>query len=159
MQRIFVSTIIMSLGLGIPMIAVADTYDDFMKTKIAEFQSNPGDESKCKHKKIETIAGDFKKIYDLCILRGKPVTFHIYTDGTSLDISDYRNGKLVHIALSEFGDGVGFRNGQPVVEWHYSEYGQRGVNWQITAQAKASHLASAAEQRRVLLKLFGVHTH
>jgi hypothetical protein len=154
MQRILGLIIIMSLSLSIPMTACADTYDDFMKTKIAEFKSTSGDEFKCKHKKIETIKGDFKKIYDLCVLRGKPVTLHIYTDGTALSISNYRNGKLVHMALSEFGDGVGFRNGQPVVEWHYGEYGQRGINWKITAQRKAEYLASAAEERRLLLKLF-----
>jgi hypothetical protein len=128
-----------------------------MKTKIAEFRSTPGDEFKCRHKKIAKIEGDFKTSYDLCILRGKPVTLHIYTDGTALGISNYRNGKLVHMALSEFGDGVGFRNGQPVVEWHYGEYGQRGVNWKITTKDKASYLANAAQQKRVLLELFGTY--
>jgi hypothetical protein len=158
MQRILSSIISISLGISIPIIASADTYDDFMKTKIAEFQSTPSDIRKCKHKKIATSTGDFTKIYDLCLLQGKPVTLYVYTDGAALDISDYRNGKLVQIALSEFGDGVGFHNGQPVVEWHAGEYGRRGVNWKITAQDQASYLASAAEQRKTLLKLFGVRS-
>ncbi len=146
--------LVINFSLGMPIIALADTYDKFMKTQVAEFQS-VGDEL-CKVQKREVIKDSQKITYELCILRGKPIFLYVYTDGAALDISNYRNGKLVQMALSEFGDGVGFRNGQPVVEWRSGEYGNRGVNWKITAKDKAIYLESAAKQRRILLKLFGV---
>jgi hypothetical protein len=155
MQKILAVAIAISLNMDVQMAALADTYDDFMKTQIAEFQPNPGDAFKCKHKKIEQIGTDLKRTYDLCVFKGKPVTLEIYTDGAALDSIAYRNGKLVQMALSEFGDGVGFRNGQPVVEWHSGEYGKRGINWNITATEKASYLDSADRQRRILRK-FGI---
>jgi hypothetical protein len=155
MFKLLATIALVNLSVSIPTMVHADTYDDFMETKIAEFRSNPSDSSKCKHHKVTTeFKGDIKRIYDLCVLRGKPISFYISTDGTALDSTVYRNGKIAQMALSEFGDGVGFRNGQPVVEWRTGTFGKRGINWKITAQNKAEYLANAAEERRLLLKLF-----
>jgi hypothetical protein len=155
MQKILAVAIAIGLSLDIQMTTLADTYDDFMKTQVAEFQSNRGEEFKCKERKIEAIADNHKITYKLCLLGGKPIELNVYMDGTLTSISSYRKGKLVHIALSEFGDGVGFRNGQPVVEWHYGEYGTRGVNWKIAAKDRAVYLQNAAEDERILIK-FGI---
>ncbi|WP_310488336.1 hypothetical protein [Chamaesiphon sp. VAR_69_metabat_338] len=155
MQKILAVAIAISLSTDIQMAALADTYDDFMKTQIAEFQSNRGEEFKCKQRKIEAIVNNQKVAYKLCLLGGKPIELNVYLDDTLTSSSSYRKGKLVHLALSEFGDGVGFRNGQPMVEWHYGEYGKRGVNWKIAAKDKAIYLQNAAEDKRILLK-FGL---
>jgi hypothetical protein len=155
MQKILAVAIAIGLSLDIQMTTLADTYDDFMKTQVAEFRNNRGEEFKCKQRKIEEIVNNQKFAYKLCLLGGKPIELNVYMDGTLTSISSYRKGRLVHIALSEFGDGVGFRNGQPVVEWHYGEYGTRGVNWKITAKDRAVYLQNAAEDKRILLK-FGI---
>jgi hypothetical protein len=155
MQKILAVAIAISLSMDVQMATFADTYDDFMKTQITEFRNNRGEEFKCKQRKITEIADNHKMVYELCVLGGKPIELNVYMDGTLTSISNYRKGKLVQIALSEFGDGVGFRNGQPVAEWHYGEYGKRGVNWKIAAKDKAYYLKSAAENKRILLK-FGI---
>jgi hypothetical protein len=155
MFKLLATIALVNLSVSIPTMVHADTYDDFMETKIAEFRSNPSDSSKCKHHKVTTeFKGDIKRVYDLCVLRGKPVSFYADTDGDTLGNTAYRNGKIAQMATSPFGDGVGFRNEQPVVEWHPGDIEKRGINWKITAQRKAEYLASAAEERRLLLKLF-----
>lgn len=153
MRKLFGSTLIISLIASIPAVALADAYDRFMKTQMVEFQA--ANEDKCKKKTIETMQGEFKMTYELCIYRERPIYLVTKSDDVTIDVSYYRNGRLVRMILSEFGDGVGFRNGQPVVEWHYGESGKRGVNWNITPTDKAKYLDGAANQRRILLK-FGI---
>ena len=107
MQKILAVAIVISLSANSQIKTLADTYDDFIKTRIAEFRNNRGEEFKCKQRKIEAIADNHKMVYQLCVLGGKPIELNVYMDGTLTSISNYRKGKLVQIALSEFGDGVG----------------------------------------------------
>jgi hypothetical protein len=116
--------------------------------------SIPG-QDRCKNKTIEVQKGKDRIVYELCILKGKPIILRTYNDGTMISESGYKKGKLVRTSSSEFGDGVGFRNGQPVVEWHYGETVKRGVNWNLTAEQKSDYLSTVAEERRILLK-FGI---
>lgn len=152
MHKILLSIALISLSIGTPIIALADAYDDFMKTQMAEFRN--ADEDKCKNKKIEITEGGKKITYELCLFRGQPIVLTTKFEG-GVSISHYKRGKLVYLPLSEFGDGVGFRNGQPVVEWYSGETTKRRVNWKITAKDRAYYLTSAAEERRILLK-FGI---
>jgi hypothetical protein len=153
MHKILLSIALISFSIGTPIIALADAYDDFMKTQMAEFRN--ADEDKCKNKKIEITEGDRKIAYELCLFRGQPIVLRIRFDGVQADIRHYKRGKLVYVALSEFGDGVGFRNNWPVVEWYSGETTKRRVNWKITAKDRANYLTYVEEDRRILLK-FGI---
>jgi hypothetical protein len=153
MQKSIVWMAVAIINLGISLPVLADAYDKFMKTQINEFQTVG--EDKCKKKIIQVIKVNTKITHELCILEGKPIVLTTSYDGTLGDISSYKNGKLLHIELSEFGDGVGFRNGLPVVEWHSGEYGNRGINWNLTPKQKSNYLTIAAEERRILRK-FGI---
>ncbi len=147
------AAIIFTIALGMPLVATADTYDDFIKTQLAQF-SNVGSD-RCKMKTRTEIEDGNKIVYELCILQGKPIFLRMSNDGTPLSVSKYRRGKLVQFSLWEGTGGVGFRNEQPVVEWNSGEFDKRQVNWQLTASAKANYLDIAAKERRILRK-FGI---
>jgi hypothetical protein len=153
MQKLLASTIAISLTLGIPCTALADTYDDFMKNQVAEFESRGS--NKCKEQTRTVMEGNNKVTYDLCILQGKPIFLRASNDGTPFSVSNYRNGKLVQLSLWEGTGGVGFRNGKPVVEWNSGEFSKRRVNWKLNAEEKSKYLEIAAKERRILLK-FGI---
>jgi hypothetical protein len=153
MQQSLVTTLAISLLLATPIASFADTYDDFMKNRLVEFQSVGSD--KCKERKKDIMEDGNKITYELCILKGKPIFLRASNDGTPFSVSTYRQGKLVQLSMWEGTGGVGFRNGQPVVEWNSGEFSQRKVNWQLTAAEKSKYLAIAATERRILLK-FGI---
>jgi hypothetical protein len=153
MQKLSAITLAIVMGLGLPVIALADTYDKFIKTQLSEFQSVGSD--KCKEQKIEAIEGGYTITYELCILQGKPIFLRASNDGTPFSVSSYKQGKLVQLSMWEGTGGVGFRKGQPVVEWNSGEFSQRRVNWQLTADEKSKYLAIAAKEKRILLK-FGI---
>jgi hypothetical protein len=146
--------IIATISWGImPLIAAADTYDKFIKTQLAQFKSVGSD--RCKMQTKEIVEAGNKIVYELCILKGQPVFLRASNDGTPLSVSEYKGGKLVQLSLWEGTGGVGFRNERPVVEWSSGEFSQRRVNWQLTAQEKSNYLATAAKEKRILLK-FGI---
>ncbi len=149
MQRILISSIALGLSLGMPLSALADSYDKFLKTQSAEFQS-VGSE-KCKEKKISVKEGGTEISYDLCILRGSPVFLRTSADDMPIGVSIFKKGKLVQLSLWEGTGGVGFRNGQPVVEWN-SEFSKRRVNWNLNAEKKVRFLKEAAKETRILRK-------
>ena len=153
MQKLLASTIAISVTLGIPLIALADTYDDFMKTQINEFESVGSD--KCKEQTREVIENGYKIRYDLCLLQGKPIFLRASNEDTPFSVSNYKNGKLVQLSMWEGTGGVGFRNGKPVVEWNSGEFSKRRVNWKLTATEKSKYLEIAAKEKRILLK-FGI---
>jgi hypothetical protein len=146
-------TIVYALILGLPKIVLADTYDDFIKTKLIEFQNVGG--GRCKVKTKTAIESGNKIVYDLCIFQGKPVFLRSSNDGIPFSVSEYNKGKLVQISLWEGTGGVGFRNEQPVVEWNSGEFSKRQVNWKLTPAEKSKYLADAAKEKRILLK-FGI---
>jgi hypothetical protein len=153
MQKSIVWMMAVIINLGISLPVLADAYDEFMKAQIKEFQ--PVGEDKCKKKIIQVVKTNTKITYELCSLDGKPIGLTTSYDGSLGDISSYKQGKILQIGLSEFGDGVGFRNGMPVVEWHSGEYGNRGINWNLTPRQKSNYLNIAAKERRILCK-FGI---
>jgi hypothetical protein len=144
---------IAAIAVGIPISATADTYDNFIKTQLAQFKSVGSD--RCRMQTSEVIEDGNKIVYELCILQGQPIFLRASNDGTPSSVSEYKGGKLVQLSLWEGTGGVGFRNGQPVVEWNSGEFGKRQVNWQLTAPAKANYLDIAAKERRILQK-FGI---
>ncbi|WP_310423122.1 hypothetical protein [Chamaesiphon sp. VAR_48_metabat_135_sub] len=153
MQKLLVSTIVISLTTGIPIVALADPYDDFMKTQVSEFESVGSD--KCKEQKRTVMERSNKVTYDLCLLQGKPIFLRASNDGTPFSVSNYKKGKLVQLSTWEGTGGVGFLNGKPVVEWNSGEFSQRRVNWKLTAEEKSKYLEIAAKEKRILLK-FGI---
>jgi hypothetical protein len=153
MQKLLAPTIAISLTLAIPFVALADTYDNFIKTQVTEFQSVG--EDKCKEQKREVMEGNNKITYELCILQGKPIFLRASNDGTPLSVSNYHKGKLVQLSMWEGTGGVGFRNGKPIVEWNSGEFSKRRVNWKLTAEEKSKYMETAAKERRILLK-FGI---
>jgi hypothetical protein len=153
MSKLTKLTIAIVLTLCSPRIAIADTYSDFIKTQLAEFQNVGGD--RCKVRSKEVMEGGNKIVYDLCIFQGKAVFLRGSNEGTPFSVSEYNKGKLVQISLWEGTGGVGFRNGQPVVEWSSGEFSKRRVNWKLTPAEKSKYLADAAKENSILLK-FGI---
>jgi hypothetical protein len=153
MQKLLASTITISIALGISCTALADTYDDFIKNQVAEFESFGSD--KCKEKTRTVMEGNHKVTYNLCILQGKPIFLRASNDGTPVSVSNYKNGKLVQLSMWEGTGGVGFRNGKPVVEWNSGEFSKRRVNWKLNAEEKSKYLEIAAKERLILLR-FGI---
>ncbi len=150
MQKLLVSSIALAFTLGMPLAALADSYDNFMRKQVAEFQ-NPNSE-KCKRKEMKAIENGIKMIYSLCIYQGKPVFLTTIADETPIGVSVFKGGKVVQISLWEGTGGVGFRNGAPVVEWNAGEFSKRGVNWNLNAEEKSKFLAGAARDTRILRK-------
>jgi hypothetical protein len=153
MRNFSVSIVTTIIALAAPSIALADTYDDFIKNQLAEFQS-VGDD-KCQEQTREAIEGGNKITYQLCILQGKPIFLRASNDGIPFSVSNYKKGKLVQLSMWEGTGGVGFRDGKPVVEWNSGEFSKRRVNWKLNAQEKAKYLEIAAKEKRILLK-FGM---
>jgi hypothetical protein len=153
LQKLLGSTIIITLTLGIPLVALADAYNDFMKTQISEFESVGAD--KCKEQTREVMEDKNKITYNLCLLQGKPIFLRASNDGIPFSVSNYKNGKLVQLSMWEGTGGVGFRNGKPVVEWNSGEFSKRRVNWKLTTEDKSKYLEIAAKERSILLK-FGI---
>jgi hypothetical protein len=145
--------VIATISFGISLSATADTYDNFIKTQIAQFQSAGSD--RCKMQTKAVIEDGNKIVYELCILQGQPIFLRASNDGTPLSVSNYNRGKLVQLSLWEGTGGVGFRNEKPVVEWNSGEFGKRRVNWKLTAKEKSHYLDIAAKERRILRK-FGI---
>lgn len=153
MRQLLAATIIINLTLSLPLAAFADAYNDFIKKQVAEFQSLGTEQ--CKEQSKAVMEGNNKITYDLCLLKGKPIFLRASNEGTPLSVSSYKQGKLVQLSLWEGTGGVGFRNGQPVVEWNSGEFSKRRVNWKLTAAEKSKYLDIAAQERRILLK-FGI---
>ncbi len=146
-------TIAIVLTLCSPKMAIADTYDDFIKTQLNEFQNIGGD--RCKVKSKTVMEGSNKIVYDLCMLQGRAVFLRASNEGIAFSVSEYNKGKLVQISLWEGTGGVGFRSGKPVVEWSSGEFSKRRVNWKLTPAEKSKYLADAAKEKSILLK-FGI---
>jgi hypothetical protein len=91
-------------------------------------------------------------IYSLCIYKGKPVFLTTIADGTPISVSVFKGGKVVQLSLWEGTGGVGFRNGEPVVEWNGGTFSKRGVNWSLNSEEKSRFLAGAAKDNRILRK-------
>jgi hypothetical protein len=144
------SSIAIGFSLFMPLAALADSYDTFLKTQIAEFES--ASPENCREKRLETTESSFKMTYDLCLVRGKPAYLRTSADYAPVGVSIFKNGKLVQISLWEGTGGVGFRNGQPVVEWNSGEFSKRRVNWKLTAEEKSRFLEVAAREKRILRK-------
>jgi hypothetical protein len=150
MKKLLVSSIALVFTLGMPLAALADSYDNFMRKQVAEFQ-NPNGE-KCKRKELKAIENGNKMTYSLCIYKGKPVALTTIADETPIGVSVFKGGKLVQLSLWEGTGGVGFRNGAPVVEWNAGEFSKRSVNWSLNAEEKSKFLAAAAKDNRILRK-------
>jgi hypothetical protein len=151
MQKILTTSIVLAFTLVMPLAALADSYDDFVRKKeSAEFE-NPNGE-KCKRKEIKAIENGNKMTYSLCIYKGKPVFLTTLVDDTPISVSIFKGGKVVQLSLWEGTGGVGFRNGQPVVEWNSGEFSKRRVNWKLNSEEKAKFLADAAKETRILRK-------
>jgi hypothetical protein len=150
MQKILATSIALGISLGLPLAALADSYENFMRKQVAEFQ-NPNGE-KCKRKEMKGIENGNKMIYSLCIYKGKPVFLTTIADDTPISVSIFKGGKVVQLSLWEGTGGVGFRNGEPVVEWNAGEFSKRGVNWSLNAEEKSRFLAGAAKDNQILRK-------
>jgi hypothetical protein len=134
-----------------PLTALVDTYDNFMKNQVAEFRNS--NTEKCQEKKLEGGNESGAKItYYLCIYKGQPVFLRTVADETPIGVSSFKRGKLVELSLSEGTGGLGFRNGQPVVEWNSGEFSKRRVNWKLTAEEKSKFLEMAAKEKRIMRK-------
>ena len=154
MQKILATSIALVVSLGLPLAALADSYDNFMRKQIGEFQNL--NYEKCKEKIIKGgIENGGQITYNLCIYQRKPVFLRTSADGTPINISTFKGGKLVELSLAEGTSGLGFRNGVPVVKWNSGEFGQRGVNWNLNAEEKSMYLKAAATENRILRK-FGL---
>ena len=141
----------MGISLLLPLAALADSYDNFMRKQVAEFQ-NPNNE-KCKEKRIKGgIVSGAQITYDLCIYKNKPVFLRTSADDTPISVSTFKAGKVVELSLWEGTGGVGFRNGVPVVEWNAGEFGKRRVNWNLNAEEKSRYLKGAETDNRILSK-------
>jgi hypothetical protein len=151
MQKLLGSSIALAFTLGMPLTVLADSYDSFIKDRVAEFR-NPNTD-KCKEKKIEGgVESGARIAYYLCIYKNKPVFLRTVADETPIGVSTFKGGKLVELSLSEGTGGVGFRNGQPVVEWNSGEFSKRRVNWKLTAEEKSKFIEIAAKEKRILHK-------
>jgi hypothetical protein len=151
MQKILVSSIALAFSLGMPLAALADSYDNFMRKQVAEFENSNSD--KCKERKMEGGVESGSKItYYLCVYKNKPVFLRTVADDTPIGVSSFNGGKLVQLSFAEATGGVGFRNGQPVVEWNSGEFSKRRVNWTLNAEEKARFLKEAAKETRILRK-------
>ncbi len=133
-----------------PLSALADSYDNFIKTELAEF--NRVGSEKCKEKRISVKESGAKISYDLCIFNGSPVFLRTSADDIPNGVSIFKKGKLVQLSLWEGTGGVGFRNGQPVVEWNSGEFSSRRVNWKLTAKEKSKFIEIAAKEKQILRK-------
>ena len=156
MQKILVTSIALVVSLGLPLAALADSYDNFTKKQIGEFQNLNWE--KCDNKIIKGgIERGGQITHNLCIYKRKPVSLMTSNDDTAINVSTFKGGKLVELSLEEDGSsGVGFRNGVPVVKWNSGEFGgQRGVNWNLNAEEKSMYLKAAATENRILRK-FGL---
>ena len=149
------TSIALVVSLGLPLAALADSYDNFISKQIGEF--NNLNWEKCKNKIIKGgIESGSQITYNICIYKNKPVFLRTSADGTPINISTFKGGKLVELSLAEGTSGVGFRNGVPVVRWNSGEFGgQRGINWNLNAEEKSMYLKAAAEENRILRK-FGL---
>jgi hypothetical protein len=151
MQKLLGSAIALAFTLGMPLAALADSYDNFMRTQVAEFEGSNNE--KCKEKSMKGGMESGSKItYNLCIYKGKPVYLRTSADGTPINVSTFKGGKVVQLSFAEATGGVGFRNGQPVVEWNSGEFSKRRVNWKLTAEEKSKFLEVAAKEKRILRK-------
>jgi hypothetical protein len=151
MQKLLISSIAIAVTLGMPLAALADSYDNFMRKQVAEFQNSNND--KCKERKIEGGVESGSKItYYLCVYKNKPVFLRTVADDTPISVSTFKGGKLVELSLWEGTGGVGFRNGEPVVEWNVGEFSKRGVNWTLNAEEKSKFQEMAAKEKRILRK-------
>ena len=146
MQKLLISSIALAFTLGVPLAALADSYDNFMRKQVAEFE-NPNSE-KCKEKSMKAAENGNEMTYDLCIYKGKPVFLRTSRDGDPMGVSTFKGGKVVQLLWAEQGS-TGFRNGQPVVEWNP---GERRVNWKLTTEQKSNFLKMAAQENRILRK-------
>jgi hypothetical protein len=150
MQKILATSIALAFTLAMPLAALADSYDNFMRKQVAEFQN---DTEKCKEKKLEGgIESGVKITYHLCTYKGKPIFLRTSADDSPIGVSIFKGGKLVQLSLWEGTGGVGFRNGDPVVEWNSGEFSKRRVNWKLNSEEKAKFLADAAKEKRILHK-------
>jgi hypothetical protein len=151
MQKLLISSIALAFTLAMPLSALADSYDDFMRKGSAEFE-NPNN-GKCKEKNINGgTEGGYKISYQLCIYKNQPVFLRTVAGGEATGISTFKGGKLVELSGGGGTGGVGFRNGQPVVEWNSGATGERRVNWKLTAEEKSGYLEVAAKEKRILRK-------
>ena len=151
MQKLLISSIALAFTLGVPLAALADSYDNFMRKQVAEFEM-PNSE-KCKEKSMKGGMESGSKItYDLCIYKGKPIFLRTSDDGTPISVTTFKGGRVVQLSFAEATGGVGFRNGQPVVEWNSGEFSKRRVNWKLNSEEKAQFLADAAKETRILRK-------
>ena len=156
MQKILVTSIALGISIGFPFAALADSYNNFIRKQVAEFE-NPNS-GKCKEKTIKGgIENGAQITYNLCIYKNKPVFLRTNADDTPISVSTFKGGKVVRLSFAEATIGVGFRNAQPVVEWNAGEFGdgKRGVNWNLNAEQKSRYLKSAATDDRILRK-FGL---
>lgn len=151
MRNLLVSSIALAFSWGMPLAALADSYDNFISKQVAEFQNSNSD--KCKERKMEGGVESGSKItYYLCIYKNKPVSLRTVADDITLGITTFKGGKVVQLLFAEATGGVGFRNNEPVVEWNSGEFSERRVNWRLNSEKKASLRKEAAKETRILRK-------
>lgn len=151
MRNLLVSSIALAFSWGIPLAALADSYDNFMRKQVAEFENSNSD--KCKERKMEGGVESGSKItYYLCIYKNKPVFLRTVADDIPIGVSTFKGGKVVELLFAEATGGVGFRNGKPVVEWNSGEFSERRVNWRLNSEENAHFLKEAAKEMRILRK-------
>jgi hypothetical protein len=146
MQKLLISSIAIAFTLGMPLAALANSYDNFMRKQVAEFE-NPNSK-KCKEKSMKVAENGNEMTYDLCIYKGKPVFLRTSRDGDPMSLGTFKGGKLVQLLWAEQGS-TGFRNGQPMVEWNS---GEKRLNWKLTAEQKSNFLKMATQENLILRK-------
>ncbi len=150
MKKLLGSAIALAFTLGMPLAALADSYDNFMRKQVTEFE-NPNN-GKCKEKNINGVEDGRKMSYQLCIYKNQPVFLRTVDGGEATGISIFKGGKLVQLSGGGGTAGAGFRNGKPVVEWNSGVFGERRVNWKLNAEEKSWYLEGAAKEQRILRK-------
>lgn len=150
MWKILAASIALGFTLVTPLAALADSYDNFIKTQAAEFERKTPEN--CQEKKLEATEGGAKLTYELCVVNSSPVYLRTSAEGTPIGISSFKKGQLVQISLWEGTGGVGFRNEKPVVEWNSGEFSPRKVNWKLTAKEKVKFSELATKEKKILRK-------
>jgi hypothetical protein len=150
MWKKIAASIAVSFTLATPLATLADSYDKFIKTQLAEFES-PAPED-CKEKKLEAVEDGNTIIYELCVVNNSPVYLRTRNEDIPLGVSSFKKGKIVQISLWEGTGGVGFRNEKPVVEWNAGEFSTRKVNWKLSSAEKTRFSEMAAKEKQILRK-------
>ncbi|MGF1673384.1 MAG: hypothetical protein ACFCUV_06810 [Rivularia sp. (in: cyanobacteria)] len=155
MRKLLTSLVAVGLVLGTSAIANADAaYEKFKKTQMSEFNGDKAPQN-CPEKKLTAKEyGGNQVIYELCAVKGKPIYLRSSIDGVVYSFYSFKAGKLIKNDAPDAFISIGYRNGQPVVQW---DWGNQTVSYKLDPDLKAS-LRQDSVKIKGILQRFGIRT-